>query len=36
MTAGKKGAQLQLQAEINNDDEWSKLLEKEGLIGKLI
>ncbi|XP_077299977.1 thioredoxin domain-containing protein 3 homolog [Arctopsyche grandis] len=32
MTAGKKGSQLQLQAEINTDEEWVKLVEKEGLI----
>lgn len=33
MTAGKKGAQLQLQTEINSDEEWGKMVEKEGLIG---
>lgn len=30
----KKGQPVQLQAEINNDDEWEKLLQKDGLIGK--
>lgn len=33
MASGKKGAQVQLQAEINTSEEWEKLLEKEGLIG---
>lgn len=28
----KKG-QVQLQAEVNTDEEWEKLLERQGLIG---
>lgn len=31
--AGKKAAQVQLQAEINTDDEWAKFLNKDGLLG---
>lgn len=31
----KKG-QVQLQTEVTNEDEWEKLLQKEGLIRKLI
>ncbi|XP_049809554.1 uncharacterized protein LOC126252693 [Schistocerca nitens] len=30
--AGKKGAIVQLQAEINTDEEWDKILAKEGLL----
>lgn len=30
----KKGQPVQLQAEINNDEEWEKLLHREGLIGE--
>lgn len=30
----KKGQPVQLQAEINNDDEWEKLLQRDGLIGE--
>lgn len=29
----KKGQAVQLQLEVNNDDEWNKLMQKEGLIG---
>lgn len=31
----KKG-QVQLQVEVNTDEEWEKLLERDGLIGTLI
>ncbi|XP_045485860.1 uncharacterized protein LOC111004474 [Pieris rapae] len=30
--AGKKAAQVQLQAEINTDDEWAKFLNRDGLL----
>jgi len=30
----KKGGQVVLQEEINNDDEWVKMLEKSGIYGK--
>lgn len=29
----KKGQAVQLQLEVNNDDEWDKLMQKDGLIG---
>lgn len=29
----KKGQAVQLQTEVNSDEEWDKLLEREGLIG---
>lgn len=29
----KKGQAVQLQTEVNSDEEWEKLLEKDGLIG---
>lgn len=29
----KKGAQIQLQIEVENDEDWEKLVEREGLIG---
>ena len=29
----KKGQAIQLQTEVNNDEEWEKLLLREGLIG---
>lgn len=29
----KKGAQVQLQAEISTEEDWEKLLERDGLIG---
>ncbi len=32
--AAKKGAQVQFQIDVVNEEEWSKLLEKPGLIGK--
>lgn len=28
----KKGQAVQLQLEVNNDDEWDKLMQKDGLI----
>ena len=31
--AGKKGAAVQLQLEINNDEEWEQLMQRKGLIG---
>lgn len=30
----KKGAQVVLQEEINNNDDWSKMLEKHGIYGE--
>lgn len=30
----KKGQPVQLQAEINSDEEWEKLLQRDGLIGE--
>jgi hypothetical protein len=30
----KKGAQVVLQEEINNNDDWVKMLEKSGIYGK--
>lgn len=33
--AAKKGAQIQFQTEVGNDEEWNKLLEKTGLIGNI-
>lgn len=30
----KKGQPVQLQLEVNNDDEWDKLMQKDGLIGR--
>jgi hypothetical protein len=32
--AGKKGQVVQLQSEVNTEEEWNKLLEKDGLVGK--
>jgi hypothetical protein len=32
--AGKKGQLVQLQLEINTEEEWEKLLLRDGLIGK--
>lgn len=32
--AGKKGQVVQLQTEVNNEEEWERLLTREGLIGK--
>jgi len=32
--AGKKGQVVQLQLEVNTEEEWKKLLLKDGLIGK--
>lgn len=32
----KKGAQIALQAEIESDEDWEKLIEKEGLIGNYL
>jgi len=32
--AGKKGQVVQLQLEVNTEEEWEKLLLKDGLIGK--
>lgn len=32
----KKGQALQLQTEVNNDEEWEKLLQRDGLLGKYI
>lgn len=31
--AGKKGVAVALQTEVNTEDEWAKLLEREGLVG---
>ncbi|XP_045535752.1 thioredoxin domain-containing protein 3 homolog [Papilio machaon] len=30
--AGKKAAQVQLQADLNNDDDWNKFLQRDGLL----
>lgn len=30
----KKGGQAVLQEEINNDDDWTKIIEKPGMYGK--
>lgn len=30
----KRGGQLVLQEEINNNDDWAKMLEKPGIFGK--
>jgi hypothetical protein len=32
--AGKKGQVVQLQLEVNTEEQWQKLLEKDGLTGK--
>lgn len=32
--AAKKGAQIQFQVDVATEEEWTKLLEKQGLIGK--
>lgn len=32
----KKGGQIQLQVELNTDEEWTKFIDREGLIGKII
>lgn len=34
--AGKKAAQVQLQAELNTDDEWKKFLLRDGLLGESV
>lgn len=34
--AGKKGQATQLQVEVNNEEDWEKLLTREGLIGKVL
>jgi len=31
--AGKKGAVVQLQAEVSTQDDWEKLITRDGLIG---
>lgn len=33
--AGKKGAVVQLQTEVNTDEEWEKIVSKEGLLGNI-
>lgn len=33
--AAKKGAQIQFQVDVASEEEWTRLLEKQGLIGKL-
>lgn len=33
--AAKKGAQIQFQMDVATEEEWTKLLEKQGLIGEL-
>lgn len=33
--AGKKGAAVALQTEVGTEEEWQKLLEKEGLVGTM-
>lgn len=32
--SGKKAAQVQLQAELNTDDDWTKFLKRDGLLGE--
>lgn len=32
--AAKKGAQIQFQVDITTEEEWSKLMERQGLVGK--
>lgn len=32
----KKGQAVQLQSEINNDEDWDRLLQRDGLISKLL
>jgi hypothetical protein len=31
----KKGAQVALQEEINDNDDWARMLEKSGIYGKI-
>lgn len=34
--AGKKGIQVQLQTELNNDEDWYEFVQKKGLLSKFL